>query len=77
MPAATQAESVKPMVVPPRRVEVQSENLMIGPTYVSVTDPEQRKALEEIIYIARHSDRISLDEIDRLAESGVPEAPSR
>ena len=73
MPAAT----LKPMVVPPRRVEVQPENLMIGTTYVSVMDPEQRKALEEIIYIARHSDRISLDEIDRLAESGIPEAPSR
>lgn len=76
-PAASPSASEKPMFALPRPVEVQPENLMIGTTYVSVTDPEQRKALEEIIYIARNSDRISLDDIDRLAEDGIPGVPSR
>jgi uncharacterized protein DUF1353 len=67
--------SATPSFATPRPVSIPPESLVSGSVYVALTDAEQEKILEEIIYIAKRSDRLSLDEIDRLAESGVPDVP--
>ena len=58
-----------------RHVEVKPESFLAGSAFLTTEQTEEKEVMEAIIYIAQNSDRLSTDDIDRLAQHGVPETP--
>jgi Protein of unknown function (DUF1353) len=51
---------------------ITPNKLIVAPTYIVARSPEEKEAVEAAIYIAQRADRLSADDLDQLAEKGIP-----
>jgi hypothetical protein len=54
------------------RKAIPAKKLIVAPTYIVAQSPEEKEAVEAATYIPHHADRLSVDDLDQLAEKGIP-----
>ncbi len=57
--------------------KAKPEDFIAGSTYIVASSPEEKEILETAIFIAQHGDKLSPDDLDRLATEGIPTAVPR